>query len=151
MSSSYVQVWLHIIFSTKERKAFLKDPQVRKETHAFLAGICKELGSEARIVGGVEDHVHILCSLPKTISIADLIQKIKRPSSIWIKQRFPELADFGWQNGYGAFSVSQSGLDAVYRYIDNQEEHHQKISFKDEFLKYLSKFKIPFNPIYIWK
>ena len=80
----------------------------------------------------------------------DLAQEIKRPSSIWIKERFPDLSDFGWQTGYAAFSVSPSVLESVYRYIANQEEHHKKMSFKDEFLKLLEKYQIPYNPKYIW-
>ena len=108
MPQSLVQIYLHVVFSTKLRQAFLTDDAFRERVHAYLAGVCNTLGSPALSVGGVEDHVHLLCRLSKTISTADLVRELKRDSSKWIKAEQPALGDFHWQNGYGAFSVSPS-------------------------------------------
>src|SRR5687768_14345343 len=123
MPQSLAQVYLHIVFSTKERRPFLRDASVRDEVHNYLGGTCNNLDCPVLRVGGVADHVHILCRLGRSISIADLVRELKRESSKWLKTRAPELADFHWQNGYGAFSVSPSHVEAVRRYIETQEDH----------------------------
>jgi len=140
MSQSLVQVYVHIVFSTKHRIPFLKDENFRSRTHRYLAGICKNLKSPALIVGGVEDHAHLLCRLGKTIEIADLIRDLKRDSSKWVKVEQPQLSDFHWQQGYGAFSISPSHIDDLKRYIANQQHHHQKESFPDEFRRLCKKY-----------
>src|SRR5205085_7323264 len=131
-----------IVFSTKNREAFLKDPNVRNESHAYLAGTCKALDCPPIVVGGVADHVHILCGLSRTITIADLIKNLKLESSKRIKLKAPSLADFYWQKGYGAFSVSPGHLEALRHYIMNQEEHHRSESFQDEFRRLMRKYGI---------
>jgi len=151
MPQSYVQIWLHIIFSTKHRKELLLDLKMRKEMHAYLAGACKALGSPSRIVGGTSDHVHALCCLSKTRDVADLVGKIKRSSSVWIKEKYSDHQDFYWQDGYGAFSVSASKVDQVFRYIKNQEKHHAKMGFKEEFIVHLKKYRIDYNEQYLWE
>jgi putative transposase len=100
MSQSLARLYVHLVFSTKNRRPFLKDPDLRKECHAYLAGACKNLGSPSLIVGGVEDHVHVLCFLGKTESVSVLIRELKRESSQWLKTKGPDLAAFYWQNGF---------------------------------------------------
>lgn len=150
MPQSLVQIYVHIVFSTKLRKPFLKDKEFRDRTHRYLVGICKNLNSPALIVGGVEDHVHILCRLGKTIHIADLIRDLKRDSSKWIKAEMPRLAEFHWQKGYGAFSISPSHVDALKEYIANQEEHHRRESFQDEFRRLCKKYGLEIDERYAW-
>jgi REP element-mobilizing transposase RayT len=130
MPQSLVQLYTHLVFSTKQRKPYLRDYALRERLHAYLAGACNHLKSPSLIVGGVEDHVHTLCRLSKTISIAELIRELKRESSKWVKSESPRLKVFQWQNGYGAFSVSPSHVEDLKAYIANQEEHHKKESFQ---------------------
>src|SRR4051812_10404243 len=113
MSQSLAQIYVHIVFSTKNRNAFLKDRAIRKEMHDFLAGMCRRFDCPALRVGGVEDHVHLLVRLGRKTSIADLVKEIKHDSSSWIKTRSPDLAAFYWQAGYGAFSVSPAHVDGL--------------------------------------
>src|SRR5437762_66661 len=111
MPQSLVQIYVHHVFSTKNRAPFLRDVPFRERVHAYLAGICKNRDSPALNIGGVEDHVHILCRLSKTLDVSTLIRELKRDSSKWIKEENSRLAEFHWQNGYGAFSVSPSHAD----------------------------------------
>ncbi len=150
MSQSLAKILVHIIFSTKNRYPFLVDEQIRKEMHSYLAKIFNEFNSHALIVGGIEDHVHILCSLAKTETLAKIIGESKRSSSLWIKNKGGILEKFKWQKGYGAFSISISHVDRVRKYIDNQKDHHKKISFQDEFREFLEKYQIEYDEKYIW-
>jgi REP element-mobilizing transposase RayT len=150
MSQSLVQIYVHIVFSTKNRRPFLQDRELRDRTHRYLAGIFKNLNSPALLVGGVEDHVHSLCRLGKTIDIAALVRDVKRDSSTWIKQEAPHLADFYWQEGYGAFSISPSHVDALKEYIAGQEEHHRRESFQDEFRRLCEKYGLQIDERYVW-
>jgi REP element-mobilizing transposase RayT len=147
---SLAQVYLHVVFSTKERRPFLKDREFRARVHAYLAGTCKNLDSPALIVGGVEDHVHILCRLGKSIEVATLVRELKRESSKWIKAEQPKLSQFYWQAGYGAFSISPSHVTALKEYIANQEEHHRKTTFQDEFRKLCKKYGLELDERYAW-
>src|SRR5436305_5583592 len=117
MPQSLVQIYVHLVFSTKDRRPLLQDRAFRERTHAYLAGICKNQDSPSLRVGGVEDHIHILCRLSKTLDVAALIREIKRDSSKWIKDENPQLSEFHWQNGYGAFSVSPSHVEPLKHYI----------------------------------
>jgi hypothetical protein len=99
---------------------------------------------------GVEDHVHLLCALPRTCSAADMVKEVKRSSSLWLKAKSPDLADFAWQNGYGIFSIGFSQIESVRDYIDGQEEHHRKVSFQDEFCQLLRRYEIEFDERYVW-
>jgi REP element-mobilizing transposase RayT len=150
MPQSLSQIYLHIVFSTKDRKPFLTDKDFRDRAHAYLAGICKNLDCPALIVGGVEDHVHTLCRFGKTIDVATLLRELKRDSSKWIKAQQPRLAEFHWQAGYGAFSISPSHVDALKEYIQNQEEHHRRESFQDEFRRLCKKYAIAIDERYVW-
>ena len=150
MPQSLAQVYLHIVFSTKDRHPFLNDPDLRDELHKYLGGTANKLNCQVVRVGGVADHVHILCRLDRTITIADLVKELKRESSQWLKPKGPELANFYWQKGYGAFSVSASNLEEVRAYIADQERHHQKLSFQDEFRFLLQKHGIEWDERYVW-
>jgi putative transposase len=150
MSQSLVQIYVHIVFSTKNRAPYLKDRALRDRLHAYLNGICENQGSPSLRVGGAEDHVHILCRLSKTSDVSTLIRELKRDSSKWIKDENPRLADFYWQQGYGAFSVSPSHIDALVKYIDNQEEHHRRETFQDEFRRLCKKYGVEIDERYVW-
>ena len=150
MPQSLVQIYLHIVFSTKHRQPFLKDRQTREQTHAYLAGICKNLKCPALIVGGVEDHIHILNRHSKNISVANFLRDLKRPSSEWIKTLSPTLSAFHWQNGYGAFSISPSHVEDVRNYIAKQGEHHRHESFQDEFRRLCRKYGVEIDERYVW-
>jgi REP element-mobilizing transposase RayT len=150
MPQSLAQVYLHLVFSTKNRHPFLQDPAIRDETHKYLGGTCNNLDCPVLRVGGVVDHVHILCRLGRTCSIADLVKELKRESSQWLKSKAPELSDFYWQNGYGAFSVSPIHVEPLRIYIANQEEHHRIITFQDEFRRLLKKYGLEWDERYVW-
>jgi REP element-mobilizing transposase RayT len=150
MPQSLSSVYLHLVFSTKERRPFLRDQTIREEMHAFLGGISKKLDCPPILVGGVEDHVHLLARHGRTITQADWVKELKRSSSLWIKERDPKLSDFAWQAGYGVFSVSTSNIDAVTNYIARQEEHHRKSTFQDEFRAMLQKHRIEWDERYVW-
>ena len=150
MPQSLVQIYVHIVYSTKHRQPFLTDDVTRDRMHAYLAGIVKKQNCPAIEVGGATDHVHLLCRLGKTIDIATLIRELKRDSSTWIKTEYPQLGDFHWQNGYGAFSVSPSHVDNLTQYIRNQMEHHKKESFQDEFRRLCRKYGVEIDERYVW-
>jgi REP element-mobilizing transposase RayT len=151
MPQSLVQIYVHIVFSTKGRRMSLRDKVFRERVHAYLAGICNNQDSPAIRVGGVEDHVHILCRLSKTLDIAALVRELKRDSSKWIKEEMPDLADLHWQNGYGAFSISPVHVEALKEYIANQEEHHRRESFQDEFRRLGAKYGLEIDERYVWE
>jgi putative transposase len=150
MPQSLAQVYIHIIFSTKERREFLKDEALRKEMHAYMASIFNDRECPAVLIGGTADHVHVLCRLSRSETIAKLIGEIKRLTSLWIKRRDPGMRDFNWQNGYGVFSVSASNAEAVKKYILRQEEHHKKMTFQDELRALLKKHGVSYDERYLW-
>src|SRR6266545_7062271 len=129
MPQSLARIWVHLIFSTKDRHPFLSDKPLRTDTHAYLATVLRSHECETLIVGGVEDHVHALFALSRNYSISEIVKEIKRTSSRWVKEQAAHKR-FGWQGGYGAFSVSQSQLEQVIRYIEQQEEHHRRATFQ---------------------
>ena len=133
MPQSLVQIYVHIVFSTKHHQPFLTDSIFRNRVHAYQSGILKNLDSPSLITDGVADHVHILCRLSKTGDVSSLIRDVKRDRTNFIKLENPALHDFHWQNGYGAFSVSPGHVAKLIEYIRNQEEHHKTESFQDEF------------------
>lgn len=118
--------------------------------HAYLAGICRAKGAEAYRVGGTEDHVHIACTLPRTLTQSKLLEETKKASSIWMKQQEGGPQNFSWQSGYGIFSLGQSQLPTLIQYIDNQEEHHRRKSFKEELLELLEKYDVEYDEKYLW-
>jgi len=149
MPQSLSKVVLHIVFSTKHRKPWL-DSQVRPRMHAYLATICRDLGGEVVHVGGVADHVHIITTLARTLSQAELVEQIKKKSSKWIKGLDPQFRGFFWQRGYGAFSVSPSQLDGVLAYVNSQREHHRTGTFQQEYRELLRKHGVDFDERYVW-
>ena len=150
MSQSLSNVIVHLVFSTKERRPFLNDRDLREQMHAELGGTSKTLGCPPIIAGGVEDHVHVLARQSRTITLSDWVKELKRVTSIWIKEQGPEYSAFSWQSGYGGFSVSQSQLGKVVNYIRQQEAHHQHQDFKTEFREFLERHKIEYDERYVW-
>jgi len=150
MPQSLAKILLHVVFSTKERRPLLRDRAFREEMHRYIGGILNGLDCPPIIVGGVEDHVHLLCVLSRTCAPADMVKEVKRSSSLWIKTRAPEFAAFAWQSGYGVFSIGFSQIEEVRRYIAGQEEHHRKLTFQDEFRLLLQRYDVAFDEAYVW-
>lgn len=150
MPQSLSAVYIHLVFSTKDRRPFLRDQATRAALHAFMGGIAGRLECPPLTVGGAEDHVHLLCRFGRAITQAEWVKEIKRVSNGWLKERGPDYADFAWQRGYAAFSVSLSNLESVKQYIARQEEHHRKITFQDEVRALLRKHEIDFDERYLW-
>ena len=149
MPQSLSKVILHIIFSTKDREPWL-DSGVRPRMHAYLATVCRDLGAELVRVGGVADHVHIVTTLSRTLSQAQLVEQIKKTSSKWIKTVGASHRGFSWQRGYAAISVSPSQLEAVLQYIETQQEHHRTHTFQEEYRELLRRHGIDFDERYVW-
>jgi putative transposase len=149
MPQSLSKVILHIIFSTKDREPWLGS-DVRPRMHAYLATVCRDLGAELVRVGGVADHVHIVTTLPRTVSQAQLIEEIKKTSSKWIKALEARYRGFFWQRGYGAFSVSPTQGDAVLQYVKAQQEHHRTQTFQEEYRELLRRHGVDFDEQYVW-
>jgi REP element-mobilizing transposase RayT len=150
MPQSLSNILVHIVFSTKNRKPWLREPEARGAMTGYLIGTLQNLKCPSLIVGVVEDHVHILCNLHRTISVAKLVEELKTSSSARIKHEGPELRDFHWQNGYGVFSVSQSNVEQVKHYIETQEEHHRVRTFQEELRLLLERHRIPYDERYLW-
>lgn len=149
MPQSLSHVVLHFIWSTKERYPFLHDKHLREELYRVLEGISAKLECPPVMVGGVADHIHILVRFSRTISIAEWVKEMKRASTKWLHAH--QLDKFYWQKGYGVFSVSQSALEQVCRYIATQEEHHKTVSFQDEYRAFLKKHNIAYDENYLWE
>jgi REP element-mobilizing transposase RayT len=150
MPQSLVQVALHVVFSTKERRAWLRDAKLRSEMFAILGDRANESGCPVITVGGWEDHVHLLCRLGRTVSVANLVKDLKVDSSKWIKTKAKRWNTFRWQEGYGAFGISPSHEKALVNYINNQEEHHKTVSFQDELRRILKKNGVIVDERYLW-
>ena len=149
MPQSLAKVYVHIIFSTKNRKPFItKD--ITNELYAYIAGILKNLKSDVIKINGTQDHLHILCTLPRTITIAKVLEETKKSSSKWIKTKGVKWVKFAWQDGYGIFSISESDLIETTSYIANQENHHKRLSFKEELKKFLEDYGIEYDERYLW-
>jgi REP element-mobilizing transposase RayT len=144
---SFNSCLMHCVFSTKERRPWLT-PAIRERLWPYLGGIARENDMKALAIGGVADHVHLLLSLPTTLSISKAMQLLKGNSSKWLREAFPELRSqgFAWQEGFGAFSIGVSGIDDTVRYIQTQEEHHRKKSFREEFETFLKKHGYDYKP-----
>ena len=146
---SFISCHLHVVFSTKDRRKLIT-PDLQKRLWPYLGGIARECNMKALEVGGVEDHVHILLSLPATLAISKAVQLLKGNSSKWIHDTFPEHREFIWQEGYGAFSIGVSGIADTVAYIRNQTEHHRKKSFKEEFIAFLKKHDLDYDETILW-
>ncbi len=150
MPQSFSAVHIHLVFSTKDRRPFLRDPDTRDALHAYLGAVSTQIDCPPVRIGGVEDHVHILARLGRTRTQADWVKELKRVSNIWLKERVPDLADFEWQRGYAAFSVSHSNLEQVRTYVEQQEAHHHKSTFQDELRALLQKHELAWDERYVW-
>jgi len=150
MAQSLSRIWIHLIFSTKDRFPFLSDPKLRQNMHAYLATVLRSHDCETLVVDGTADHVHALFALSRKFSVSTIVKESKRTSSSWIKELSPPIAKFHWQNGYGAFSVSQSNLGRVSQYIEEQERHHQRKTFESEYRAFLKKYQIKYDERYVW-
>lgn len=139
----------HIIFSTKERRPWLA-PNIRQRVWAYQSRILQNLECHSVTIGGVADHVHVLCNLTKKFPTAKVLEILKKDSSKFVKTLEADLHDFHWQDGYGLFSVSPSHFEMVRQYILNQEEHHKKETFREEFLRILKKYGAAFDERYMW-
>jgi len=149
MAQSLAKVYLHIIFSTKNREELIL-PKIENALYAYMAGIIKNLKGMPLKINGMPDHVHLLTALPRTITIARFVEEIKKSSSKWIKTQGTEFAKFAWQGGYAVFSVSQSKVEVVSKYISHQKEHHQKMTFKQEVIEFLKKYDVDYDEKYLW-
>jgi len=149
MANTYINILIHTVFSTKNRESWISS-SLRERLYPYMCGIARENGLKVLCIGGTDNHIHILLSLDSTTSIAQAMQLIKGGSSKWIHETFPELRLFSWQEGYGAFSIGISNVDETKKYIENQEKHHSKESFCDEYLKFLRKNNIDFDEKYLW-
>jgi REP element-mobilizing transposase RayT len=149
MAHTYTNILIHALFSTKDRQPWL-DPEARTEVFHYLGGITNELGGQSLLVNGPSDHVHMLFVEPPTLSIADIMEKVKVNSSGWVKRRWRNRMQFAWQTGYAAFSVSKSQVESVRRYIESQEEHHRRVTFQEEVLAFLKKQGIKYDPRYVF-
>jgi REP element-mobilizing transposase RayT len=150
MGQSLVKNYIHIVFSTKYRQPLINH-EVETELHSYLGGICNKLGCQVIKVGGFTDHIHILCLLSKTVTLAKLLEELKSHSSRWIKTLGVAYTNFYWQDGYGAFSVNPSELEIVIKYIVNQKEHHSKRTFQNEYKAFLKKYKVEYDDLYVWE
>ena len=149
MSQSLVKNLLHLVYSTKHREPLI--PKAHRDAlFAYQAGIFAQWESPALIIGGVEDHVHALFALSKNHPLKKIVEEVKKGSSKWMKNDWPRLPQFSWQARYAAFSVNQSNVDAVRRYIEGQEEHHRKVSFQDELRTLFKRHGIEFDERYVW-
>ncbi|MES2790593.1 MAG: IS200/IS605 family transposase [Planctomycetota bacterium] len=150
MPQSLAHVVVHIVFSTKHRRTWLVDEGIRSELHKYLAQILATIDCPGITIGGVADHVHILCNLSRKITIMGLIEELKTASSKWLKTKGQDFQDFYWQGGYGAFSVSESKVPEVREYVDNQEQHHQRLTFQEEFRLLCERHKMRIDDRYVW-
>jgi putative transposase len=149
MAHTLTNLLFHVIFGTKGREPSI-DKDVRGPLHAYVGGIVRELNGIAIVVGGTDDHLHALIKLPPTLAISDAMRLVKTNSSRWMHEE-KRRTKFGWQSGYAAFTVSESGAHAVRAYIEKQEEHHRRRTFAEEYIEFLEKNHIPYDPRYVFE
>lgn len=149
MSNTFSNLLFHIVFSTKERAPILS-LELRERLYSYISGIANQNGFKITITNGTDNHIHILVLLKPDMSVSKSVQLIKGGSSKWIHDNFPTLKTFAWQEGYGAFTVSTSQINATKQYISNQEQHHKTMSFQEEYLEFLKRNNIDYNPNYLF-
>ena len=150
MPQSLSAIYVHLVFSPKDRRPLLRDTMIRAKLHAQLGGISKSLECPPLLVGGIEDHVHLLCRFGRTTTQAEWVKELKRISNLWLKEQGRDFDDFQWQGGYADFSVSHSNVDQVKHYIATQAEHHHKMTFQDELRALFRRHAIEFDERYVW-
>jgi putative transposase len=144
MPQTLTNLLVHIVFSTKLRRPFIT-PEIEPELFAYFSALCAERGTPCLAVGGTNDHVHLLISHSRTKALSDIVRDLKAYSSNWLKTRGPAFREFSWQDGYGGFSIGQSGVAALRRYIRDQRTHHQTRSFSDEYRLLLRRYEVAFD------
>jgi len=149
MAHTFSCILMHLIFSTKERFPLLT-PELRLRLFPYMGGMIRKMNGVALSINGVEDHVHILASLPTTIALSDFMKELKAVSSGWVSDERLLTEKFGWQTGYGAFSVSKSGEKAVLTYIATQEDHHRSMTFQEEYLAFLKRHEIEYDEQFVF-
>ncbi|NTV45937.1 MAG: IS200/IS605 family transposase [Chlorobiales bacterium] len=149
MPQSLTQLYIHLIFSTKYREPLIV-PEIRAELYSYMGGILNNIDCTPIQIGGISDHIHILTCLSKKIPLMKMVEEVKRSSSKWVKTKSEALADFYWQNGYGAFTVGYTQIEAVRKYILNQEKHHAETDFKNEYRSFLNKYGVFYDEKYVW-
>jgi REP element-mobilizing transposase RayT len=149
MANTYTSLYYHIVFSTKNRVAYIT-PEIESRVWAYIGGVARAHKMTALQVGGIEDHIHALVMASTTLSPSQITQYLKGDSSKWIHDEFPVLRSFAWQDGYGAFTVSKSNLPEVIRYIESQREHHHQRTFQEEYLGFLKKHGVEYDERYVW-
>ena len=149
MSQTLVKLLVHIVFSTKDRRASIT-PEIEPELFAYMAGTLKKLGCPCLAINGVPNHVHLLISLSKNIALSHAMEEVKKSSSKWIKTKDEKFRRFAWQEGYGAFSIGESNIEALRKYIAEQKRHHRVKPFESELLEILKKYRVKYDPRYIW-
>jgi len=147
MASTYLSLHYHLVFSTKNREPFI-NAEWRPRLHKYLGGTISGLGGFPQIIGGVDDHVHLLVGLKATHSLADVLRELKKASSVWVHEQIG-LSSFSWQEGYAAFTVSATARDGVQKYISNQEDHHRKRTYREELIEMLEKAEIEYDAKYL--
>ena len=149
MANTYTQIYVHAVFAVQERACLIRK-EWREELFKYICGIFKNKRIKRIAIGGVEDHVHILCRLSKTLDVSTLVRELKRDSSKWIKEQDSQLGDFYWQQGYGAFSISPSHVEPLIQYISNQDQHHLGESFQDEYRRLCKHYGVAIDERYVW-
>ncbi len=149
MAQTLVSLLVHVIFSTKDRQNLI-EPEIEPELFAYMAGTLKNYESRCLAIGGTPNHVHLLISQSKNIALSRVIGELKKSSSKWIKAKGPAFLHFGWQEGYGAFSIGQSNVVALKQYIAQQKEKHKVKSFETELIELLKKYEVQYDERYIW-
>ncbi|MFN0075277.1 MAG: IS200/IS605 family transposase [Prosthecobacter sp.] len=149
MAQSLAKIYIHLIFSTKNRERTIPD-HLRPALHSYMGGILRDLGCAAIEINTEPDHAHVLFLLVRTAALSDVVGNLKKGVTNWLHEQDQSLRGFYWQNGYGAFSVSQSAVAEVRRYIQGQHEHHQKLTFQDEFRAFLKRYEVEFDERYVW-
>jgi REP element-mobilizing transposase RayT len=150
MPHTYTDVLIHFIFSTKDRAPLLAT-EIREKVISYLGGIVRELKGSPMSINAVADHVHALIRMPSDVSPAEMMRVVRTNSSRWVHEQWPQQESFAWQTGYGAFSVSESNLDQVREYIARQEEHHKRMTFQEEFIAFLKRHNVHYDPKYAWE
>jgi putative transposase len=149
MANTYASLFYHIVFSTKNRVEFIR-PEIEERVWAYIGGVARKHKMTAIQIGGVGDHIHALVMAPPTLAPYEIAKYLKGDSSKWIHEEFPELRFFGWQDGYGAFSVSKSNVPSVVKYIQDQREHHKTQTFQEEYLDFLKKHGVEYDERHLW-
>jgi putative transposase len=149
MANTFTSLHYHIVFSTRNRERWLR-PEIEEDMWRYLGGICRAHDVKALQVGGVDDHVHLLIGMPPTVAVSDFVKRIKGESSKWLSREKKDMTGFTWQDGYGAFTVGKSQISDTIRYIQNQREHHRKVTFEDEYRKFLHVHGITAEEKYIF-